>query len=98
VEFNKGDCRWFVMGQASEVRRTDERSVILNTLLEADEPMSPQELSIATGASRNNVDQLLYKMAKAGEVIKAKRGRYVHPTRLDLIVEHASPPIRSIRR
>jgi hypothetical protein len=98
VEFNKGDCRWFVMGVASEVRRTDERSVILNALVEADEPMGPRELSIATGASRNNIDQLLYKMAKAGEVLKAGRGRYIHPTRSNLIQDCASTPIRTIRR
>ncbi len=92
VEFNKGDCRWFVMGQASEVRRTDERSAILAVLREADEPMGPREISIATGADRNNIDQLLYKMAKAGEALKAKRGRYIHPSRTDLMEAHASTP------
>jgi hypothetical protein len=92
VEFNKGDCRWFVMGAASEVRRTDERSAILEVLREADEPMGPREIAIATGADRNNVDQLLYKMVKAGEVRKAKRGSYVHPDRLELMDPQASPP------
>jgi hypothetical protein len=91
VEFNKGDCRWFVMGQASEVRRTDERSSILEVLHDADEPMGPREISIATGADRNNIDQLLYKMTKSGEVLKAKRGRYIHPSRTDLMEAHASP-------
>ncbi|WP_262272211.1 AAA family ATPase [Microvirga yunnanensis] len=92
VEFNKGDCRWVVMGKAEEVRRTDERSVILETLRDADEPMGPREISLATGASRNNVDQLLYKMAKTGEVMKAKRGQYVHPDRADLIDGYTSTP------
>jgi hypothetical protein len=92
VEFNKGDCRWVVMGKAEEVRRTDERSVILETLQDADEPLGPREISIATGAPRNNVDQLLYKMAKAGEVMKAKRGQYVHPSRADLIEGYTSTP------
>ena len=41
--------------------------------------MSPADLAIATGMPRNNVDQLLFKMAKAGEVRKTGRGRYVHP-------------------
>jgi AAA domain len=41
VEFNKGSCRWFVMGQASEVRRSDERSEILALLEDADDLMSP---------------------------------------------------------
>ncbi|MPR11510.1 AAA family ATPase [Microvirga tunisiensis] len=98
VEFNKGDCRWFVLGAVAEVRRTDERSAILEALKEADEPMGPREIAIATETDRNNIDQLLYKMAKAGEVLKAKRGWYIHPSRTDLIEAQTSTPIRTIRK
>ena len=85
VEFNNETCRWQVLGQATQVRRTDERSAILQALYEADEAMGPREIAVATGAERNNVDQLLYKRVKGVEVHKAKRGRYIHPDRLDLI-------------
>ena len=85
VEFSKETCRWHVLGQVTEVRRTDERSAILEVLHEADEAMGPRAIAVATGAARNNVDQLLYKMMKDGEIRKAKRGRYIHPDRLDLI-------------
>lgn len=98
VEFNKGDCRWFVLGKAAEVRRTDERAAILAALHNADELMGPREISIATGADRNNVDQLLYKMAKAGEVIKAKRGWYIHPERADLIEGQLSTPSKNNKK
>ncbi|WP_201835031.1 AAA family ATPase [Microvirga zambiensis] len=92
VEFNKDNCRWFVMGKAEDVRRTDERSSILGVLVDADEPMNPHEISIATGANRKCVDQLLFKMAKAGQVRKVKRGLYVHPERPDLIKTQTSTP------
>jgi hypothetical protein len=59
---------WSVLGEAADVRRTDERSQILSVLLTADEPMNPKEISVATGSTRNSTDQLLYKMAKASEV------------------------------
>ncbi|PVE23646.1 recombinase A [Microvirga sp. KLBC 81] len=84
VEFNKGDCRWFVIGQAQEVRRTDERSLILSALMEADDTMTPADISDATGMSNQNVRQLLVSMTKAGEVRKVSRGRYIHPERCDL--------------
>jgi biotin operon repressor len=71
ISFSKEVCRWTIQGEASEVRRTDERSVILQVLLEQSEPMSPAEVSNATGMPRNNVKQLLFKMAKDGEVAKA---------------------------
>lgn len=85
VTFDKFDCRWIAQGDASEVRRTDERSIILDLLKEADEPMSPAEVSDATGMFRNNVKQLLFKMAKAGEVTKVGRGKYIHSNRSDLL-------------
>lgn len=70
---------WTVTGDAAEVRRTDERRVILDALTEAAAPLSPSEIASATGMPSNNVRQLLFKMAKAGEVEKAGRGRYLPP-------------------
>lgn len=84
VRFNAETCRWEVLGEASEVRRTDERGSILATLDDADAPMSPTDLAGAIGKPTNNVKQLLFKMAKAGEVSKAGSGRYIHPQRTDL--------------
>lgn len=83
VLFDRPTCRWNVLGKAADVRRTDERSVILDLLADnQDAPggMSPAEIADALGITRNNVKQLLFKMAKAGEVVKVgKKGRYSHP-------------------
>jgi hypothetical protein len=84
VQFVRETCRWRVLGEASEIRRTDERVEILSLLIDADEPLNPRDIAIGASMPRNNVDQLLFKMAKAGEVLKAGRGRYVHPERTDL--------------
>jgi hypothetical protein len=47
--------------------------------------MSPIDVANALGLRRNNVKQLLFKMAKAGEVVKPPgRGKYIHPDRTDL--------------
>lgn len=81
VIFDKVSCRWHVQGEASEVRRTDERGAILGALDEANEPMSPGDLALATRMTSLNVRQLLFKMTKAGEVSKTKRGLYQHPGR-----------------
>jgi AAA domain/IclR helix-turn-helix domain len=84
LQFDRMTCRWRVLGEAAEVRRTDQRSAILSALEQSEEPLSPAEIAEATGMVRNNVKQLLLKMAKAGQVLKAKdRGRYMHPKRAD---------------
>lgn len=98
VIFDKVSCRWHVQGRADDVRRTDERGGVLEALQDADEPMSPGEIAIATGQGRNAIDQLLYKMGKAGEVLKAGRGRYVHPDRTDLITIRPSTPHKNDKK
>ncbi|WP_395661672.1 AAA family ATPase [Aestuariivirga sp.] len=85
IAFSKDACRWTLQGDASEVRRTDERGTILDILLEATEPLSPKDIAVASGMARNSVDQLLYKMGKSGEALKAERGRYVHPDKSNLM-------------
>jgi hypothetical protein len=87
VEFDRATCRWRMLGQASELRRTSERCSILAVLKNAGEAMSPNEISAAAGMRSDNVRQLLGKMAKAvpPEVIKTVRGRYLHP-------DHNRPP------
>jgi AAA domain-containing protein len=61
VSFDKHSCRWTILGNASDVHRSNERGKILSALEEASEPMSPQDIAIGTGMSPNNVWQLLHK-------------------------------------
>lgn len=70
---------WNVTGEADVVRRSDERGNILVTLEAATEPMTPSELADVTGMKNGNIRKLLFSMAKAGEVQKSGRGRYIHP-------------------
>lgn len=67
---------WKALGDASEVRRSEERSAILNILADADDPMGPKEIADALGKPENNIKQLLFKMHKDGEIKKRGRGRY----------------------
>lgn len=79
VTFDRLTCKWLSLGNAGEVRSTEERKVILDVLLDNQEAMTPAEIAGALGQPSNNIKQLLFKMSKAGEVIKAKRGYYSHP-------------------
>jgi hypothetical protein len=79
VEFD--GCRWRVLGPAADVRRSDEREAILSVVIDEDEPITIADIVATTGMSRNNVKQLLFKMAKAGELLKSGRGRYLHPSK-----------------
>lgn len=74
VIFNGG--LWSVRGDAADVRRSDERSVIVEALKDNRGPMTPSEVAIALGKQVNNIKQLLFKMAKSEEVYRVGKGRY----------------------
>jgi RecA-family ATPase len=76
VQFDRETCRWSVLGEAAEVRRTEERSTIIAVLREGGKAMSPTEIAAATGMPNLNVRQLLFKLVKAGDVVKGGYGCY----------------------
>jgi hypothetical protein len=84
ISFDKHSCRWTIIGDASEVHRSNERGRILAALEEATELLTPQGIVASTGMPRNNVDQLLFKMGQDGEVVKVGRGKYRLPGRAEL--------------
>ena len=86
MQFNKDACRWSVQGRAAEVHQSDERKAVIDVLLVTAEPMTPVTIAEATGRPRNNIKQLLFKMLHKGEVVKAGKGAYVHPSRTDLLM------------
>jgi hypothetical protein len=67
---------WSILGEAADVRRSDERIGIIAALIDHGEAMTTADVSTATGKTSANVRQLLFKMARAGEVHKVGKGRY----------------------
>jgi len=71
--------QWSIIGNASDVRRSEERSVIVAALTDNGEPMTPAELAIATGQPGTNIRQLLFKMAKNGEIYRVGKRYWTSP-------------------
>jgi hypothetical protein len=100
---------WNALGNATDVRRTDERKVILRVIAEAarlpsegnregnrpgeDRLLSPREIADETGMKLQNVKVLLGKMVKAGEIKKIGYGKYAHPS---YTPSTTHPPVTSI--
>ncbi|HEX9070983.1 MAG TPA: AAA family ATPase [Pseudolabrys sp.] len=93
VTFDKHSCKWTILGNASDVHRSHERSSILAVLDEATEPMGPSDIAAAANMPVNNAKQLLHKMAASGEVGKVGRGQYVRPG-----TSSSGPPVTSVTR
>jgi hypothetical protein len=72
VSLNRETCVWSVLGDAGEVRRSDERGAIVAALEEAGtEPLGANQIASATGMKATNVRKLLSKMRIDGVVRKA---------------------------
>jgi AAA domain len=77
IKFEPGRCRWTVIGQAGEVRKSDERRLILDALNDSPSGMTRADIVATTGMKSNNVGVLLNKMMKAGEIMKTVGGGYL---------------------
>jgi hypothetical protein len=77
MNFNPESCAWSILGEADEVRRSDERSAIVAALTEAGtESLGANQIASATGMRAANVRRLLSKMRTEGVVKKASFGKY----------------------
>jgi hypothetical protein len=87
AEFNRTTCRWRLVGEADDVFRSQERQAILAALKEAGrdkdgKPLTmsvPELMAVTERTDRHALDQMLYRMRKAGEVDVAGRGLYSLP-------------------
>lgn len=85
LHFDRDAARFIVRGNPADVKRSDERTRVLQALDVCPEPMGPQEVADATGMKAENVKQLLRKMLYSGEVAKVSRGLYALPSDVDRI-------------
>jgi AAA domain len=112
LQFDKERGVWNALGDATEVRRTDERKAILKVIEDAarwlpsesnrngdhtsdERLLSSQDIAAHTGMKHANVKVLLGKMVRAGEVVKAGRGKYCHPSCTPVTTVTKLPPNES---
>ena len=68
--------RWSILGDADDVRKSDERRKIITTLKAAKDELSPKALADLTGMKAVNVRVLLGKMVASGDICQPRVGFY----------------------
>jgi hypothetical protein len=71
--FDKATCRWTIIGETADVRRSKERQEILDVLVE---PTKLKDIAAVIGKPVKTVFRLLEKMAAKGEITRPSRGVY----------------------
>jgi hypothetical protein len=72
--------RWSILGDADEVRKSDERRKIVAALKEAGDEQTPAAIAKLAGMKAANVRVLVRKMVANGEVLQPRVGYYAAPT------------------
>lgn len=85
LSFDESRGLWTLLGNANDVSRSSERKRILDVVEHALDAPTTAEIVAATGMRKHNVEQLIYKMLRAGEIEHAegRRGRYAMPSKRD---------------
>jgi RecA-family ATPase len=73
MTFSKETCRWNIVGETTDVRRSKERQEILGALVE---PMKLKDIATVVGKPVKTACKLLEKMVEQGEITKPSRGVY----------------------
>jgi hypothetical protein len=80
-----------IVGEAADIRRSDERGRVVAALADAGEPLHVSEIvSLAKLVTRNAADNLLMRMTNDGDIERIKRGVYGLPG-------HARKNMREVR-
>jgi hypothetical protein len=79
VQFNPATCTWAVLGEAKDVRQSDQRSAVVEALTDAGEPLGAGQIAAACGMQTRNVRNMLSRMRRDGSVVKSTRGKYALP-------------------
>jgi hypothetical protein len=76
LTFSKDAGVWTMAGNPHEVRASNARKAVLTAMKEIAEPAAPNDIAAAAHLKRDNVRQLLLKMAKDGLIERADYGKY----------------------
>jgi hypothetical protein len=95
IQFNKATCRWTILGDAADIRMSDERGRVMAALEEAGEPLSVNEIvARANLTNRNAADAMLRRMGEDGQIERVKRGHYALPAGEDTPLSKMSKKVR----
>jgi RecA-family ATPase len=77
VTFDRANCRWKILGNAAEVKRSEHNKAIL-AVMSSDEDMTAKEVADETDPrlSIEVVRVYLQRLTKAGDVVQTSRGKF----------------------
>lgn len=77
LKFDPQFLSWTLIGDASEVRSTEQQQAVYDCIKGYGHPISPNEIENVTGIKRRNIYKILSALQKDGSIQKVGRGNYI---------------------
>ncbi len=77
IKFDPVILSWVLMGEASEVKSTEERQKLYDAIKKYGYPVSPKELEEMTGLKAHYIRKTLPLLVRDGSIKKVGRGQYI---------------------
>ena len=78
IKLDSDNMRWEFLGDAKDIKSTDNKQNVYNAIKEADKPLSPKELEKITGIDNGYIRKILPDLMNEGGVKKQGRGKYIY--------------------
>ncbi|MDD2388505.1 MAG: AAA family ATPase [Desulfobacterales bacterium] len=78
LKFDPEFMSWQLLGDAGEVQDTQKQQALFDALKDAEEALTPKELSEITGLNYKYITKTLPKLLKLNAISKIERGKYIY--------------------
>ena len=78
LEFDPKMLSWKLIGKAEEIKSTDERQILFDSLKKSTRAMSPQDIEKATGLKNHYIRKTLPILLQEGTIKRIGRGLYIY--------------------
>jgi hypothetical protein len=76
LAWDVGKCIWSYLGDARQVRMSEERRTVIDCIQKAETAPTPKQISELLGKPVNSIKQMLLRLTRDGTVKSDEKGRY----------------------
>jgi RecA-family ATPase len=78
LKFDNATLSWKILGEADQVKSTEKKQIIFDTIKSYGHPITPKEIAENSGLKINYVKKMLPSILKEGHIQKAGHGNYIY--------------------
>jgi hypothetical protein len=70
LSLDKENMTWHLLGSAEAYKRSEQQVEVIEIIQEASEPLSASQIAKVAGKSKQNINQILKRLARDGQILR----------------------------